>query len=87
MFPINEPNFVPTSASFVCDTCWKAKGKKRRENRFCAKRLPQSKLGTFIESRVNGYLKKKNCEAGEVSIRVVSSSDKMVEVKPLMRQR
>lgn len=72
---------------YTCDACLKAQAKKRKENRFTAKRLPQSKLGSFIEGRVNNYLMKKDAGAGEVSIRVVSSSEKMVEVKPGMRHR
>lgn len=46
-----------------------------------------SKLGTYIETRVNNFLKKKEAGAGEVFIRVVSSSDKIVEVKPGMKHR
>lgn len=72
---------------FVCEPCHKSRGKKRRDNRFTAKRLPQAKLGSYIEGRVNGFLKKKDSRAGEVSIRVVSSTEKSVEVKPGMRQR
>lgn len=62
-------------------------GSKRRENKFCAKRLPTCKLSNFLENRVNTYLKKKNSGAGEVFIRVVAVSDKMVEVKPGMKSR
>lgn len=72
---------------FVCDNCLKKKGQKRKENKFNAKRLPVSKLGFYIETRVNNFLKKKEACAGEVHIRVVSSSDRMVEVKPGMRSR
>jgi E1A/CREB-binding protein len=36
---------------------------------------------------VNNFLKKKEAGAGEVFIRVVSSSDKIVEVKPGMKSR
>uniref|UniRef100_A0A182KA15 histone acetyltransferase n=1 Tax=Anopheles christyi TaxID=43041 RepID=A0A182KA15_9DIPT len=72
---------------FVCDACLKKKAQKRKDNKFNAKRLPTSKLGTYIETRVNNFLKKKEAGAGEVHIRVVSSSDKMVEVKPGMRSR
>ncbi|KAF0295122.1 Histone acetyltransferase p300 [Amphibalanus amphitrite] len=50
---------------FTCDNCLKAKGMKRKENRFNAKRLPATKLGTYIENRVNNYLKKKESGAGE----------------------
>ncbi|OTF78374.1 histone acetyltransferase-like protein [Euroglyphus maynei] len=72
---------------FTCEGCLRRDGRKRRENKFGAKRLPQSKLGTFIENRVNNFLRKKDCGAGEVFIRVVSSSDKIVDVKPGMKQR
>ncbi|PSN48638.1 hypothetical protein C0J52_12712 [Blattella germanica] len=72
---------------FVCDNCLKKKGLKRKENKFNAKRLPVTKLGAYIEARVNNFLKKKEAGAGEVAIRVVASSDKIVEVKPGMRNR
>lgn len=72
---------------FVCDNCLKKKNSKRKENKFNAKRLPTTKLGVYIETRVNNFLKKKEAGAGEVHIRVVSSSDKCVEVKPGMRRR
>lgn len=49
--------------------------------------LPSCKLGNFIENRVNCYLKKKDAGAGEVSIRVVACTDKLVEVKPGMKNR
>jgi E1A/CREB-binding protein len=49
--------------------------------------LPTTKLGTYIETRVNNFLKKKEAGAGEVVIRVVASSDKIVEVKPGMRNK
>ena len=81
---INELSCV---FSFTCDNCLKAKGTKRKENRFNARRLPSTKLGTYIENRVNNYLKKKESGAGEVFIRVVSSSDKICEVKPGMKAR
>ncbi|XP_044749866.1 CREB-binding protein isoform X2 [Coccinella septempunctata] len=70
---------------FTCDECLKKKGQKRKENKFNAKKLQTTKLGVYIETRVNNYLKKKEAGAGEVHIRVVSSSDKVVEVKPGMR--
>lgn len=74
-------------SGFCCENCLKKKGVKRKENKFNAKRLPTSKLGVYIETRVNNYLKKKEAMAGEVHIRVVASSDKLVEVKPGMRGR
>lgn len=63
---------------FCCDNCLKMKGAKRKENKFCAKKLPTSKLGIYIETRVNNFLKKKEAGAGEVHIRVVASSDKVI---------
>ena len=72
---------------YTCDNCLKKKGQKRKDNKFSAKRLPVTKLGTYIETRINNFLKKKEAGAGEVAIRVVASSDKVVEVKPGMRSR
>ena len=52
------------------------------------KGLQSTKLGTYIEDRVNKYLKRQNHpEAGEVFVRVVASSDKTVEIKPGMKSR
>ncbi|GFS77673.1 CREB-binding protein [Nephila pilipes] len=72
---------------FTCDNCLKSKGKKRKDNKFTAKRLPPTKLGNYIENRVNVYLKRRDAGAGEVTIRVVSSSEKYSEVKPEMKAR
>ncbi len=50
--------------------------------------LQTTRLGSYIEDRVNKYLKRQNYpEAGEVFVRVVASSDKMVEIKPGMKAR
>lgn len=50
--------------------------------------LQTTRLGMYIEDRVNKYLKRQNHpEAGEVFVRVVASSDKTVEVKPGMKSR
>lgn len=52
------------------------------------KGLQTTRLGTYIEDRVNKYLKRQNHpEAGEVFVRVVASSDKNVEIKPGMKSR
>lgn len=75
---------------FVCETCAKTKGIQRPENRYTAKRLPQCKLSQHLEKRVNDFLKKRlppEQPSGEVVIRVLSSSDKEVEVKPLMKNK
>ncbi|ESP04399.1 hypothetical protein LOTGIDRAFT_136183, partial [Lottia gigantea] len=79
--------FEPIWPTYTCDNCLKAKGMKRKENRFSAKKLPTTKMGNFLENRVNNYLKKKDVGAGDVSIRVLSSSDKIVEVKPGMKSK
>lgn len=72
---------------FTCEECLKLKNLKRRDNKFNAKRLPITNLGLYIENRVNVFLKKKEAGAGDVHIRVVSSSEKVVEVKPGMRSK
>uniref|UniRef100_A0A3Q3VT39 histone acetyltransferase n=1 Tax=Mola mola TaxID=94237 RepID=A0A3Q3VT39_MOLML len=71
--------------SFVCEGCFKKTNKTRKENKYSAK-LPQTKLGSYLETRVNDFLKRQNHpESGEVTIRVVHVSDKVVEVKPGMK--
>uniref|UniRef100_A0A8B9PYQ4 histone acetyltransferase n=1 Tax=Apteryx owenii TaxID=8824 RepID=A0A8B9PYQ4_APTOW len=73
---------------FLCDGCLKKTGRTRKENKFSAKRLPATRLGTFLENRVNDFLRRQNHpEAGEVTVRVVHASDKTVEVKPGMKAR
>uniref|UniRef100_A0A1A7W816 histone acetyltransferase n=1 Tax=Iconisemion striatum TaxID=60296 RepID=A0A1A7W816_9TELE len=75
-------------SGFICDNCLKKSGKSRKENKFTAKRLQSTRLGMYIEDRVNKYLKRQNHpEAGEVFVRVVASSDKTVEVKPGMKAK
>ena len=49
--------------------------------------LPSSKLGSYLENRINTFLKKKDAGAGEVFIKVLSSTDKIVEVRPGMKTR
>lgn len=49
--------------------------------------LPHTNLGSYLEKRVNLFLKKKDAGAGDISIRVLSSSEKVVEVKPGMKAR
>ena len=53
----------------------------------CFSGLPHTKLGEVLENRVNEFLKKNNSGAGEVTIRVVSSVDKIAEIKPGMKTR
>ena len=72
---------------FVCDGCHTKRGTKRNENRYTAKKLPTTRLGNYIETRVNNFLRKKETDAGDVHIRVVYTGDKNVEVKPGMKRR
>ncbi|XP_072512346.1 histone acetyltransferase p300 isoform X2 [Notamacropus eugenii] len=81
-------NEVIWPSGFVCDGCLKKTGRTRKENKFSAKRLPSTRLGTFLENRVNDFLRRQNHpESGEVTVRVVHASDKTVEVKPGMKAR
>ncbi|XP_065566300.1 CREB-binding protein-like [Artemia franciscana] len=75
------------TSGFTCDNCLKLRNDKRKENRFSARRLPTTSLGTFLESRVNNFLKKREATAGEVFIRVVSSVEKVAEVLPGTKSR
>ncbi|CAG2182875.1 unnamed protein product, partial [Oppiella nova] len=72
---------------FTCEGCLRRDGRRKRENKYNSKKLANSKLGQYIENRVNNFLRKKDCGAGEVSIRVVAASDKYVDVKPGMKAR
>ena len=48
--------------------------------------LPTTKLGNFLEDRVNSYLRN-DADVGKVTIRVVSSSDKILDTRFGMRER
>ncbi|XP_043091433.1 histone acetyltransferase p300 isoform X8 [Puntigrus tetrazona] len=75
-------------SGYVCEGCLKKASATRKENKYTGKRLPQTKLGNFLETRVNEYLKRQSHpETGDVTIRVVHVSDKVVEVKPGMKSR
>lgn len=52
--------------------------------------LPTTKLATFLEDRINNFLHKvcgNHETAGHITIRVVSSSDKTLETRMLMKER
>ena len=72
---------------FKCDACHKAAGTNRKDNKYMAKKLQTTRLGSYIETRVNNFLRKKEADSGDVHIRVVFSGDKQVEVKPGMKNR
>lgn len=79
---LHDDTILP--GGFVCNSCLQKKGERRRENKFSAKRLPTTKLSAYIETRVHNLLKQQKANAGKVHIRVVSSSDKVVEIQPEM---
>uniref|UniRef100_A0AC34RJW4 Histone acetyltransferase n=1 Tax=Panagrolaimus sp. JU765 TaxID=591449 RepID=A0AC34RJW4_9BILA len=75
---------------FICDNCRKAKSIPKPDNKFTAKKLPHCKLSQHIENRVNNFIKKRckdSKDKHEVVIRVLCSSDKEVEVKPMMKKK
>jgi len=49
--------------------------------------LPTTKLSSHLEKRVNDMLRRRNAGAGEVIIRVLSSYDKILELKPAMKAK
>ncbi len=51
---------------------------------FISPGLPTTRLSTFLEDRVNSFLRNVGSNAGEVTIRVVSASDKVLETRPGM---
>lgn len=71
---------------FVCHNCLKEKGKRRKGNKYNAQQLPPTKLGDYIENRVNNFLKVEEADAGKVHIRVVSSTDILFIVRPRMKK-
>ena len=82
--------YVSLLFRYICEGCREAKQLgKRKENRYNARNLPQTTLSAHIEKRVNDYIASTSVasEAGYVTIRIVSSVDKVVDVKPAMRNR
>lgn len=49
--------------------------------------LPTTQLGAHLEKRVNHFLQSSGSGAGEITIRVVSSSSKIIETKLGMREK
>ena len=49
--------------------------------------LPTTKLALYLEERINNFLRTKDSGAGNVTIRVVSSSDKTLDTRTLMKDR
>lgn len=72
---------------FKCDNCHALKGTKRMDHRFTAKSIPNTRLSTYLENKVSSFLKNKDVAAVDVTIKVLSSGDKVVKVKPGMNAR
>ena len=81
-------------SKFVCETCTKEKNlpNNNRNNQFTSSKLITTQLGDFLESRVNNFLSRNAGQtqapdyqpAGRVTIRILSSVDKICEVKGRM---
>ncbi|CAG2099955.1 unnamed protein product [Medioppia subpectinata] len=78
---------VISPEGFTCDGCLRRETRIRRQHKYCAKNLPNTKLGDYIENKVRKYLASRECSGESVSIRVVSTFDKTVETKPLMKAK
>ncbi|XP_019854901.1 PREDICTED: uncharacterized protein LOC100636542 [Amphimedon queenslandica] len=72
---------------YQCSNCLQSLKTSRADNRFVAKRLPTTKLGLFLEERVNSFLKAANVPEAEVTIRVLSSSNKLLDTGSGMMDR
>lgn len=49
--------------------------------------LPTTTLALYLEERVNNFLRAEDADAHEVTIRIVSSSDKILDARMLMKER
>ena len=49
--------------------------------------LPTTRLGTFLEDRVNTFLRNNGVTTGEVTIRMVLNTDKVLETRSGMKNR
>ena len=75
-----------SGSKFCCSNCTSADSKT--EHSFTAKNLPTTRLSSFIELRVENFLKREMGKVEEkVHVRVVYVGEKKVEVKPEMRQK
>ncbi|CAA82353.3 Protein cbp-1 [Caenorhabditis elegans] len=75
---------------FICECCRTAKKYQKPDNKYLASKLPHNKLSTFLEDRVNGFIKKQlQAEAHKypVIIRTLCVQDKEAEVKAQMKQK
>lgn len=72
---------------FVCNNCYVNSkiGIDLRHRKYSARRLPQTRMSRYIETKVNEYIRANAPCAGEVTIRVLTAYRDKVAVKPEMR--
>lgn len=70
---------------YICKLCAQKLDRPPVRNQLNAKNLPTNKLSDFLENKVKDLLTERNINGGDVIIRVLSSIDKLLEVKPFMR--
>ena len=72
---------------YVCQTCVTEYNIKRKENRYLAHKLTTTDLANALEQRVNDFLRREcHPDTGRVTIRVLSASDRICEVKPRLKR-
>ena len=49
--------------------------------------LPTTRLDTFLEDRVNSFLRNNSIASGEITIRMVSNTDKILDTRSGMKNR
>ncbi|CAF2578142.1 unnamed protein product [Rotaria sp. Silwood2] len=74
------------SEGFICTTCIHQYNIKRKENHYIASKLSVNDLSSQLEKRVNDFLHNQGCQTGHVTIRILSSYDKICLVKPQLKK-
>ncbi|CAF1347884.1 unnamed protein product [Adineta steineri] len=70
---------------FICPICVRDYNIKRKENRYTAPKLTVTDLALCLEQRVNDFLRNEGCVTDRVTIRVLTSDNKICEVKPHLK--
>jgi E1A/CREB-binding protein len=74
------------SEGFICNTCIHEYNIKHKNNRYTASQLTETDLSKVLEKRVNYFLCYEGCQTGRVTIRVLSTSDKVCKIKPRLKK-
>ncbi|KAI1288374.1 Histone lysine acetyltransferase CREBBP [Halotydeus destructor] len=72
--------------NFICDECLAASGRKRPTHAFTADRLPQTNLAGYIQSTVEKYLRDSGAGSQKVTIKVLSTNERVLRVKERFRE-